>query len=130
MAVSSGTSFALASIFSILLFSGMQMYKQWLAASQVQTIFGGYLGSVLFILSLTAIGNLEALMFGKDFQTKLPEVIICLVGSVFAAGMIHRVCTTTCLIFSLISLYFVNNISQKTYTVTSAVQPQLFKKKK
>jgi hypothetical protein len=52
-AVSSGTSFVLASILSILLFSGMQMYKHWLAASQVQTIFGGYLGSVLFVLSLT-----------------------------------------------------------------------------
>jgi hypothetical protein len=52
-AVSSGTSFVLASILSILLFSGMQMYKHWLAASQVMTIFGGYLGSVLFVLSLT-----------------------------------------------------------------------------
>ncbi|CAB3383386.1 Hypothetical predicted protein [Cloeon dipterum] len=130
MAASSGTSFALASILSILLFSGMQMYKHWLASTQVQTIFGGYLGSVLFILSLTAVGNLETVLFGKDFQTKLPEVLFCLVGAVFAAGTIHRVCTTTCIIFSLVSLYFVNNISQKTYSITTTYQPQMSKKKK
>jgi len=51
--VSSGTSFVLASVLTVLLFSGMQMYRQWLASSQLHTIFGGYLGSVLFILVLT-----------------------------------------------------------------------------
>lgn len=52
-AVSSGTSFVLAAILTVLLFSGMQMYRQWLASSQLHTILGGYLGSVLFILILT-----------------------------------------------------------------------------
>jgi uncharacterized membrane protein YdcZ (DUF606 family) len=52
-AVSSGTSFVLASILTVLLFSGMQMYRQWLASSQLHTILGGYLGSVLFIFVLT-----------------------------------------------------------------------------
>nr|CAD7199919.1 unnamed protein product [Timema douglasi] len=39
MAVSSGTSFALASVLTVLIFSGMQMYKQWLSSTQIHTIF-------------------------------------------------------------------------------------------
>jgi len=53
MAVSSSTSFALASVLSVLVFSGMQMNKQWLVSSQPLTLFGGFLGSVLFTLILT-----------------------------------------------------------------------------
>ncbi|XP_022184258.1 protein KRTCAP2 homolog [Nilaparvata lugens] len=132
MAVSSGTSFLLSSILTVLLFSGMQMYRQWLSSSQLHTIFGGYLGSLLFILCLTAVGNIESAVFGKTFQTKLfPEVLVCLFAALFASGMVHRVCTTTCLLFSLVALYFINRISQQTHTMPApvhSVHPQ--KKKK
>jgi Keratinocyte-associated protein 2 len=59
---------------------------------------------------------MESAIFGNDFQTKLPEgqfliliaafitylnvililfaVLICLMGAVFAAGSVHRVCST------------------------------------
>lgn len=131
MAVSSGTSFVLASVLTVLLFSGMQMYRQWLASSQLHTIFGGYLGSVLFILVLTAVGNLESTLFGKGFQTKLfPEIILCLGIAMTASGMVHRVCTTTCFLFSLVGLYYVNRISQQTHTVPVPPQPVPTKKKK
>ncbi|GLV43247.1 uncharacterized protein CBL_14073 [Carabus blaptoides fortunei] len=89
------------------------------------------MGSVLFILILTALGNIESVMFGKAFQTKLfPEVIFCLLLAMFASGMVHRVCTTTCLLFSVVALYYINQISQKTHV--SPVQPtvQPIKKKK
>ncbi|XP_046399159.1 protein KRTCAP2 homolog [Ischnura elegans] len=123
MSVSSGTSFILSSILTILLFSGMQMYRQWLASSQLLTIFGGYLGSVLFILFLTAVGNMEAALFGKGFQTKLfPEVVICLVLSLISAGMVHRVSSTTCLVFSMVALYYITRISQAKY---AAPQPTI-----
>lgn len=75
-AVSSGVSFVLSSILVVLLFSGMQMYKVWLSSSQLGTILGGLLGSLLFMCTLTAVGNLESSLFGKSFQQKLlPEGI-------------------------------------------------------
>ena len=74
LATSTGNSFILALISAVLIFSGMQMYKPWLASSQLYTLLGGYLGSVLFVLSITAMGNLKSLLFGKSDQIKLfPE---------------------------------------------------------
>ncbi|XP_071874075.1 protein KRTCAP2 homolog [Bombus fervidus] len=118
MPVSSGVSFVLSSILTVLVFSGMQIYKVPLASSQVYTILGGYIGSILFLCVLTAIGNLEATIFGKSFQQKLfPEVIFSLIISLIASGLVHRVAITTCFLFSMIALYYINRISQETYAV-------------
>ncbi|XP_077515236.1 protein KRTCAP2 homolog [Amblyomma americanum] len=116
MAVSTGTSAVLSSCLFMLLFAAMQIYKAHLASSQPMTILGGFLGSVLFMLILTAVSNTETHFFGKNFQTKLiPEVLICLVIAMVASGMVHRVCVTTCLIFSLVALYYISRISIKVH---------------
>ncbi|XP_003693295.1 protein KRTCAP2 homolog isoform X1 [Apis florea] len=118
MPVSSGVSLVLSSILTVLIFSGMQIYKVWLASSQIYTILGGYIGSILFMCVLTAIGNLESTIFGKSFQQKLfPEVIFSLMISLIASALVHRVATTTCFIFSMIALYYINRISQETYAL-------------
>ncbi len=106
-----------------------------------------------FLRSFKAIGNFEKLLFGAGFQVKLvPEsksiiynetlgtdlrlilffffkVLFALVVSMAVSGSVHRVCVTTCLLFSLLALYYMNKISQTLYgvTVTAAVQQ---KKKK
>merc|ERR1711973_3977 len=131
MAVSSSTSFALASVVSVLIFSGMQMYKQWLVSSQPLTLFGGFLGSILFMLILTAVGNLEATLFGKSFQVKLfPEVILCLGIALTASGMVHRICTTVCMALSLFHLYNINLLSQKLYGQSASAQTYPTRKRK
>lgn len=108
-ATSTKSSFFSAAILSIILFCIMQMQKSWFASSQLHTILGGYVGSILFILMLTAVGNFETLIFGTRFNTKLfPEVVLCMIGAMMASGLVHRVCTTTCLIFSMIGLYYMN----------------------
>ncbi|XP_076232817.1 protein KRTCAP2 homolog [Calliopsis andreniformis] len=131
MSVSSGVSFALSSILTVLIFSGMQIYKSWLGSSQLYTILGGYIGSILFICLLTAMGNLEATIFGKSFQQKLfPEVTFALIISLIASGLVHRVATTTCFLFSMIALYYINRISQETYSVPVPVQASVHTKKR
>merc|ERR1712227_563752 len=79
MSVSTSQSFLLSSILSVMLFAGMQLYKTQLASAEYLTIVGGLLASFLFILTLTAVGNLENCLFGHQFQAKLfPEVVLCL----------------------------------------------------
>jgi len=117
MSVTSGVSLVLSSILTVLLFSGMQMYKSWLISTQFHTILGGYIGSMLFVFILTALGNFESTMFGRSFQLKLfPEVFISLMAALFASGLVHRVATTTCFLFSMVALYYINRLSQETYS--------------
>merc|ERR1712025_1054673 len=123
MPLNEGSSFLVSSILSLLLFSGMQVGKVFLASSQFMTIAAGFLGSLLFVFLLTAVGNLEKSVFGLNFQTKLGEVVFCMLMAMSAAGTVHRVSATTCLLFSVAMTWSLNKISQDTYTAPTVTSP-------
>ena len=84
------------------------------------------------MLLLTGVSNAETLIFGRGFQTKLPEVFLAIIVAAAASGSVHRVSFTTCVIFSLAELFYINRVSGATYgpsQVTKAAAPASKKKK-
>ena len=57
-------------------------------------------------------------------------VIFALLVSMFASALVHRVSVTVCLIFSLISLYYINRVSASIYSIPVNAVPISIKKKK
>jgi len=129
MALNEGQSFAVSTLLSLLTFTTMQVCKVTLASTQLMTILGGFTGSIFFLFMLTAVGNLEKAVFGAQFQTKLVEVIFCLMVSMGAAATVHRVCASTCFLFSLLMLWTLNRISTDVYSGSTAAVGQQKKKK-
>ncbi|XP_065843154.1 protein KRTCAP2 homolog [Oscarella lobularis] len=117
MATSSSTSFILSVLLAVITFACMQIYRGPLSSNQGMTILGGFVGSILFILLITAVGNLETMAFGREYSTGLfPEVISCLLLSTLVSGFaIHRVCATVCLLFSIGHIYVMNRLSASKY---------------
>jgi len=134
MTFNEGGSFILASVFSVLTLSGMQLYRNLLASSQLLTIAGGFIGSIFYVFLLTALGNLEKTLLGASYQTGISEILFCLLVSVSTAASVHRVSGSTCLLFSIGMTWSLYKISQERYVCTPAPAPtnhkQLHGKKK
>ncbi|CAM6093358.1 unnamed protein product [Calypogeia fissa] len=118
-------STANSALYSFLLFiitlSLQQVYKEKLASSELYTIFGGFVASLLFILVLTFVGNIQESL---GTRTGWGAVIFAELIATIAAGAVHRVCVTTCVIFSVGLLYEVNKLSNIAHQ-----QPESIKKK-
>lgn len=122
MAASPGVSCIISALLSLLLMASMQFFKVYLTSSRLSTLFTGYLGSIVFMLTLTSINNFEMASFGKQFQSKYTEVVISMLIALFAVSLVHRVAVTTCFLFSIGTLYFLNRISTKVYQTNSIAQ--------
>ncbi|KAI6703389.1 hypothetical protein NL676_012525 [Syzygium grande] len=79
-----------------------------LASSELFTILGGFTSSILFLVLLTFIGNFQE---SCGVRTGWGAVILAEAVALIAAGTVHRVCITTCFLFSAALLYEVNKIS-------------------
>ncbi|GMH21603.1 hypothetical protein Nepgr_023445 [Nepenthes gracilis] len=103
-----GSSMLLSFLFFTAVLSLQQIYKVKLASSELFTILGGLVSALLFLLSLTFIGNyLETCGMRTGWGAVMLAESIALV----AASTVHRVCITTCFLFSAGLLYEVNKLS-------------------
>ncbi|KAI3686912.1 hypothetical protein L1987_80602 [Smallanthus sonchifolius] len=99
-------------VYSLLLFvvtlSLQEMYRGKLASSELFTILGGFTSSLVFLFLLTFIGNYQET---SGVKTGWGAVILAEAVALIAAGTVHRVCITTCFLFSAVILYEVTKIS-------------------
>ncbi|WZZ80752.1 hypothetical protein YC2023_101324 [Brassica napus] len=96
-----GTSMLVSVLLFTVVLSLQQVYRGKLASSELFTILGGFTSSLLFLFSLTFIGNLQESSGGKSSWG----------AALVAASTVHRVCITTCFLFSAGLLYEMNKIS-------------------
>ncbi|XP_003389796.1 PREDICTED: protein KRTCAP2 homolog [Amphimedon queenslandica] len=108
---------------SVVTIAVMQMFKDQIAVegNLIRLAIGGFAGSWVFVFLVTALGNFYSLMFPRNPQVNLfPEIIVILFMAVIASAMVHRICATTCLIFSLVALYYLNKITQTSSGPTAS----------
>ncbi|RWW62719.1 hypothetical protein BHE74_00030139, partial [Ensete ventricosum] len=77
--------------FAIIL-SLLEMYREKLASSELLTIFGGFISSLLFLLLITFIGNYQE---SSGTRTGWGAVVLAEIVALIAAATVHRVCITT-----------------------------------
>jgi len=114
------SSLVVSVLLYIITLSALQIYAPKLASSEVLTIVGGFVSSLLFFFSLISVGNLEDIIFGSDTQAGWVEVLVCLFFALVVAATVHRVSVTTCFLFSLGLLFYLNTVSKVVYRTNKA----------
>ncbi|KAJ3669120.1 hypothetical protein LUZ60_011070 [Juncus effusus] len=106
---------------SLLLFavtlSLLELYRAKFASSELMTIAGGFISSLLFLFMLTFIGNYQE---SAGVKTGWGAVVLAEIIALIVAATVHRVCITTCFLFSVGLLYEVDKISGMTLTKTES----------
>ncbi|KAJ0086902.1 keratinocyte-associated protein 2 [Pistacia vera] len=104
----SGSSMLYSFLFFVVILSLQEVYRGKLASTELFTILGGFISSLLFLVSLTFIGNFQETC---GMKTGWGAVMIAEAIALIAASTVHRVCITTCFLFSAGLLYEVNKLS-------------------
>ncbi|EUB58193.1 hypothetical protein EGR_06937 [Echinococcus granulosus] len=95
MALDTKMSCLAAVLTFIISISTLHLIKPLIVDMPLFYILIGIYGGILCVVLLTAINNLENLIFSNDFCAQLfPEVFLSIVVSSFSVGSIHRICGT------------------------------------
>ncbi|XP_043566188.1 keratinocyte-associated protein 2 [Chiloscyllium punctatum] len=121
MSKRTAVSFVLSSLLSILIYSALGIYKENLVNDKGMILCSGFVTSYLFIFSLTAVNNLENMMFGMGFEASFfPEVLSCFGLALYTSYQVHPVSCSSCLVFCLVQLYFINQLSRNIYHMSES----------
>ncbi|XP_059630662.1 uncharacterized protein LOC132273677 [Cornus florida] len=104
----SGSSMLCSLLLFTVILSLQEMYRGKLASSELFTILGGFTSSLLFLMLLTFIGNYQETI---GVRTGWGAVIVAETVALIAASTVHRVCITTCFLFSAGLLYETSKLS-------------------
>ncbi|EGD76801.1 hypothetical protein PTSG_12688 [Salpingoeca rosetta] len=111
------TSLAVAAVLAVLAFASLQLFADTLRESKVGTIGAGFVSSLIYIMTLTAINNIECSVFGSNYQAGIfPECVLALFVAMACAATIHGVSVTTCFLFSCGHTFFLNRLSTQLYS--------------
>ncbi|XP_044480341.1 keratinocyte-associated protein 2-like [Mangifera indica] len=103
-----GSSMLYSFLLFVVILSLQEVYRGKLASTELFTLVGGFISSLLFVVSLTFIGNFQETC---GMKTGWGAVMIAEAIALIAASTVHRVCITTCFLFSAVLLYEVNKLS-------------------
>ncbi|XP_057533954.1 uncharacterized protein LOC130812325 [Amaranthus tricolor] len=103
-----GSSMMISSLLFTLVLSLAVIYRGKLGSSEVFTILGGFISSLLFLFSFVFIGNFQE---SCGIRTGWGAVIFSEIVALVVASTVHRVCVTTCFLFSVGLLYEVYKLS-------------------
>ncbi|KAI4346750.1 hypothetical protein L6164_007620 [Bauhinia variegata] len=112
-----GSSMLYSFLLFIVILSLQEVYRGKLASSELFTILGGFISSLLFLVLLTFIGNFQEMSGAKSGWG---AVIIAEAVALVAASTVHRVCITTCFLFSAALLYELNKLSGMVLSKTES----------
>ncbi|KAF9589352.1 hypothetical protein IFM89_022961, partial [Coptis chinensis] len=104
----SGSSMICSFLLFTVILSLEEMYRGKLASTELFTIVGGFISSLIFVMLLTFIGNFQETL---GMKTGWGAVLLAEVVALIAAGTVHRVCISTCFLFSAALLYEINKLS-------------------
>ncbi|XP_017460899.1 PREDICTED: protein KRTCAP2 homolog isoform X2 [Rhagoletis zephyria] len=99
---------------SLVIFCMMRFYAEWIVTSQMHVMLIALIGALLFLLALATVSRTVIMVFGSEFHAKfIPDIMACVALAAAAFGVVHRVCTTTWILFGIVAVYVVNRIFNK-----------------
>eukprot|EP00823_Brevimastigomonas_motovehiculus_P001521 TRINITY_DN12073_c0_g1_i1.p1 TRINITY_DN12073_c0_g1~~TRINITY_DN12073_c0_g1_i1.p1 ORF type:complete len:161 (+),score=25.39 TRINITY_DN12073_c0_g1_i1:66-485(+) len=110
----------------LVLLSVSQIYSEVLGSGDLLRLLGGLVHAVMYICLVLAIGNFEQVLFRNQGEITMGwfEVLFSALAVVVSAGTIHRVCATSCLLFSAGATYFLYGVSKALHsTVETKASP-------
>ncbi|KAF2069537.1 hypothetical protein CYY_009145 [Polysphondylium violaceum] len=104
-----GKSLLISLFLWVMTIAFLQINSVFFKSSEVKTIIGGFVGSLLFLFQILFIGNVKR-------DVKYPEIILSLLTTAAISSSVHRVSGTTSVLFSIGWIFFLNTMSDRIHS--------------